>query len=174
MDKLVSGVLCVCVWRGWGCFWTGCVGPRLAVSSLAFRSHGHYSGIWGEGIVVKFIVHLPGHEQVPVQVIVHQFVFKFDQFLDFKLRYSPIYCNFFDFDPFLGHFWAFGRYLIHSLRLNINILENIWDASIVFGSRLKTEEPIESGLCVRASVRACAVRYGLSQKPLRGFFRNLA
>jgi len=40
----------------------------------------------------------------------YQIVFGIDQFLDFKLTYSPIYRHFCDFVPFLGHLLASKRY----------------------------------------------------------------
>ena len=52
----------------------------------------------------------------------YQFVFKFDQFLDFKLTYLLNYCQFFDFDPSKWHFWLLCTIFL-SLRLNKNILD---------------------------------------------------
>ena len=40
----------------------------------------------------------------------YQFVFKFDQFLDFKFTYLLNYCRFCDFDPSMGHYLALGHY----------------------------------------------------------------
>jgi hypothetical protein len=40
----------------------------------------------------------------------YHLVFKFDQFLDFKLAYLMNYCQFFDFGPTEGHFLALAGY----------------------------------------------------------------
>ena len=53
----------------------------------------------------------------------YQLVFSFYYFLDFKLTYFSLYYYFCEFDSVLGHLLPSNIFL-HSLRLNINILEN--------------------------------------------------
>ena len=50
-------------------------------------------------------------------ICMYQLVFKFSQFLGFKLTYLLNYCQFCDFSPSEGHFWLLWA-IILSLRLN--------------------------------------------------------
>jgi hypothetical protein len=54
----------------------------------------------------------------------YQLVFKFGQFLDFKLSYLLNYCQFCDFGPSDGLFWPL-RAIILSLRINKKITDTM-------------------------------------------------